>query len=367
MEFSSRVENSAPQCSRASWKGGGAVWGAWGHLSLRKRRGELSFSCHRSNWFRVARYLNIQQWVDFYMKSFPFKNLETNSEFKNQSLTCPNNMPTSCIWLLGWRNLEPRASLTRWSILPWRVRARALEMDGHYQNWSHAEELLGCRQLWPAQMWLLSWDIPIHNLLERGPHCWGCRYQAAGWTPRAAGSWQVQPWPVGPLSVGFGGWMGSRGTWADPSTPYLRDLTWNFLPSPSQILAIPCRNAWRAKKKKSLHCPNCLLYLGFPSIVTEWENLLFKSLYVHKLISHIHFLKNSIIFMPTAHNLFNHFIHHEWLSLVMDLFSSCFWHPHGVPSNEFIIIYINYSQLDILGGFHFLFFSFKERWCEFSY
>ena len=232
-------------------------------------------------------------------------------------------MPTSCIWLLSWRNLEPRASLTRWSILPLEGKGQS---PGKGWSLPRLKALLkNCRAAGSCD--LPRWGFrpatsPIHSLLEGGLHCWGCRHQAAGWTPRAAGSWQVQPWPIGPLSVVFGGWMGSRGTWADSSTPYLRDLTWSFLPSPSQILVIPCRNAWRAEKKSLI--AHTTLYLGFPSIVTAWENLLFKSLYVHKLISHIHFLKNAIIFMPTAHNLFNHFIHHERLSLVMDLFSSCF-------------------------------------------
>ena len=76
------------------------------------------------------------------------------------------------------------------------------------------------------------------------------------------------------------------------------------------------------------------------------------------------FYKNAIIFMPTADNLVNHFIYHEHLSLVMDLFLFHFWHLHSIPAWEFIIIYIPSSPSVISAVFIFLFFNFRDRWSK---
>lgn len=84
--------------------------------------------------------------------------METNSEFKIKVSHQPHNMSVTCIWLLGWKNLEPRALLARWTVSrlegegqsPWKGTITA-EAIGH-----GCAELLGCRQWWPARKWPLS-------------------------------------------------------------------------------------------------------------------------------------------------------------------------------------------------------------------
>lgn len=103
--------------------------------------------------------------------------------------------------------------------------------------------------------------------------------------------------------------MGSKGSYADPHPTldgtYLSILASTFTGRSNSLQK--CFNKSK-KRKTEISLPSLSLDWGFPHIVTEREFLLFKSLYIHKLISRS-FYKNAVIFMPTAYDLFNRFIY----------------------------------------------------------
>lgn len=165
-------------------------------------------------------------------------------------------MSVTCVSLLGWKNLQPRVLLARWTVSllegegqsPWKGTVTA-ETTGH-----GCAELLGCRQQWPAHMWPLS--CPQPPSAGKGALTGGfCASMLLGGPRVRLASGKFSPGPLGHSMWGsVAEWVAKERVDSHPSSdrPHLQ----HFLSPPSQVLENPCKKALarvekRLKKKKS--------------------------------------------------------------------------------------------------------------------